>query len=87
MLGCSVSFGNAMLLVVGLPVSPLAVFAAVEDETTSSTGRKLGSTLISFMRGTVVASFSTGSRTLLVFRGGHHTRLDGECVSTARMLR
>ena len=87
MLGCSVSFGNAMLLVVGLPVSPLAVFAAVEDETTSSTGRKLGSTLISFMRGTVVASFSTGSRTLLVFRGGHHAGQGGECVSTARMLR
>ena len=74
MLRRSVGFGNAVLLVVGLPVSPLAFFAAVEGETTSRARRKLGCTLIPFGRGTVAADPAIAFRTLLVIRRSHHAR-------------
>ena len=35
----SVSFGDAVLLVAGLPMSPLAVPAAILNQTTASAGR------------------------------------------------
>jgi len=86
MLSRSVSFGDAVLLVVGLPVSPLAVFAAVEDEATSSASQKLGSTLTPFGRGTVAANISIGFRTLLIFLSGHHDGQDGDGASTVEAL-
>ena len=74
MLRRSVSFGNAVLLVVGLPVRSLAVSTTVEGKTTASTGRKLGSALIPFGRGTVAADPAIAFRTLLVIRRSHHAR-------------
>jgi len=60
MLGCSVGFGNAVLLVVGLPVRPLEVLAAVDGETTPGAGQKFRSTSIFFGHGTVAADLTIG---------------------------
>ena len=68
MLWYSVCFGDAVLLVVGLPVSPLTVFATIRHETTPSTGQELESTSTSFWRGTVATDTAIGCRILLAFR-------------------
>jgi len=51
----SVGFSNAALLVVGLPVSPLAVPTAVQHEATPGTSQELGSNSASFRLGTITA--------------------------------
>jgi hypothetical protein len=72
MLRRSVSFCNAVLLVVGLPVHSLAVSTAVKFEATSSTSRELGSTLASFESVTIAANLAVGDGVFLVFLFTHH---------------
>ena len=60
MLRHSVGFSDAVLLVIGLPVSPLAVSAAVRYETTPSAFQKLQSAFTPFECGTVAANLAVG---------------------------
>ena len=72
-----------MLLMTGLPMCPLAFFAAVEDESTPGTARKRGSTLIPFGRGAVAADLTIGFSTFLVYLLSQHAGwLNGEYVSS-----
>ena len=68
----SIGLGDAAQLVVGLPMSPLALFAAVVYKRTSSAGRKLGSTLIPFACGTIAANLAIGIGVLLIFLFSRH---------------
>lgn len=52
-----VSFGIAMLLMIGLPVFPLAVSAAIQHEATPGTRRELGRARTSFGCEAVTADF------------------------------
>jgi hypothetical protein len=81
MLRRPVCFRDAALLVVYRPVSPLAVFAAVEDESTPGAGRKLRGTLTSFDCGTLATNLYIGIGIFLIFLRGHHDGQDGEGVS------
>jgi hypothetical protein len=54
-----------VLLVVGLPVSPLAVSAAVHHEATAGTGRKFWSTVSPIRNETIATNLGVGSEVLL----------------------
>jgi hypothetical protein len=60
----SVGLGDAVLLVVGFPVSLLAVSAAVHHEATPGASRKLRSIGTPFRHETVAANLAVGGRFL-----------------------
>ena len=62
---CSIGLSDAVLLVVGRPVSLLAVLAAVHYKATSGTGQELGS--IFFGHEAVAANLSMECRILFRF--------------------
>ena len=55
----SVALGNAVLLVVGLPVDPLTVLAAIRHEATASTGLKFACIVAAFELAAVTATIVT----------------------------
>jgi len=67
----SISFGDAVLPVASLPVSPLAVLAAVRHKTTTRTCGKFGSIRTPFGRKAVATGLAIGSCAFLVFIVGH----------------
>ena len=72
MLWHSIAFRDAALLVVGLPVSSLAVSAAVHHEATSRACRKLERTITPFIRITVAANPAMRTGVLLFLDVGRH---------------
>jgi hypothetical protein len=64
---CPIGLRDAVLLVAGFPVSPLAVSTAVHHETTPCTGRKLGSSIASFRCLAVSADWIAESMALFAF--------------------
>ena len=63
----SVRFRDAVLLVASLPVSPLAVFAAVRHKATTGTCRKFCSSRAPTGRKTVAAYLYVWSSAFLIF--------------------
>jgi hypothetical protein len=65
----SISFRDAVLLMVSLPMSPLAVSAAIVYKATSRTGRQLGRCWTPFGLETIAAE--AGDGILFTFDLGH----------------
>ena len=72
MLWYPIGYGDAVLLVVGFPISSLAVPAAVHHETTPGASRELESTGTPFGFQTVTADLPSESKTLLVCNSSHY---------------